>query len=211
MTDLLDSIRNSLKPREADNRLVPLVVSGQAPRSVFARVAAEESHIVPSDWRAFLTLAARSPEPNARQFFAMLAGGEGLAVGKLPALAAAGGFDSAALAAYEPEAGCQAYPAFVAWLAANAEPADVVIAMSSNFAAWGSYCAAIASAMRSKYDLDGEATAFFDFFAAPATELEALAAAAIAASSPTSDATRYAKLFQSYELMFWNTLADAAL
>jgi hypothetical protein len=214
MTDLLDAVRESLKPREADNRLVPLIASGAAPVSVFGLMAAEESHIVPSDWRAFLTLSARASEPNARQFFAALATGEGLALPKLPALAAAGGFDSAALAAYEPMAGCQAYPSFVAWLALNAEPADVVIAMSSNFAAWGGYCAAITSAMRSEYGLGSPATAFFDFFAGPAPELEELAAAAVDAAvesgSLSGQAPRYARLFQSYELMFWNTIADAA-
>jgi hypothetical protein len=207
MTDLLASVQESLKAREADNRLVPLVVSGQAPRSVFALIAAEESHIVPSDWRAFLTLAARASEPNARRFFSVLADGERLSLDLLPGLAAAGGFSPADLASYEPLAGCQAYPSFVAWLALNASPADVVVAMSSNFAAWGGYCGAIASAMRSSYGLDSTATAFFDFFAGPAPELSSLAEAAVAAAagSLTGNAPRYAKLFQEYELMFWNS------
>jgi hypothetical protein len=66
--------------------------------------------------------------------------------------------------------------------------------------------------MRSEYGLPDEATAFVDFFAGPAPELESLAEAAVAAAlescSLSGNAPRYAKLFQSYELMFWNTIAD---
>jgi hypothetical protein len=87
-----------------------------------------------------------------------------------------------------------------------------VIALSSNLAAWGEYCGAIAAAMRTVYGLDTPATSFFDFFAGPATELTMLAESAVTAAlesgSLSRDAPRYARLFQSYELMFWNTLAD---
>ena len=60
--ELLASAREALSPAENDNRLVPLIASGQAPRSVFATIAAEESRIVRSDWRSFLTIAARCTE-----------------------------------------------------------------------------------------------------------------------------------------------------
>lgn len=211
--ELLTSVQGSLEPGNSGNRLIPLLESGKAPLAVFGLIAAEESRIVPSDWRSFLTLAARASESSARQFFSVLAEGERLSADLLPALAEAGGFDAAAISAHEPLAGCQAYPSYVAWLALNAEPADAVIALSSNFAAFGEYCAAIASAMRSVYGLDTPATSFFDFFAGPAPELALLAESAVAAAlesgSLSGDAPRYARLFQSYELMFWNTLADA--
>ncbi len=45
--------------------------------------------------------------------------------------------DEAEAASYEPLPGCQAYPAYVAWLALNASPADVVLALTANFSAWG--------------------------------------------------------------------------
>lgn len=210
--ELLASTHESLERGSTGNRLIPLIESGTAPPSVFGRIAAEESRIVPSDWRAFLTLAARANELSARQFFSVLAEGERLSAEMLPALAAAGGLDPTATLAHEPLAGCQAYPSFVAWLALNAEPADAVIALSANFAAWGEYCGAIAAAMRSAYALDPPATSFFDFFAGPAPELELLAESAVAAAlesgSLSGEAPRYARLFQSYELMFWNTIAD---
>ena len=212
--ELLAAARKTLAPAERDNRLVPLIAAGTAPRSVFAVIAAEESRIVPSDWRSFLTIAARCTEPNSRELFGGLAAGEGMALGKLRALAAACGLDDDALRAYQPQAGCQAYPSYLAWLAMFGEPADVVVALIANFAAWGDYCATIARAMREHYGFDDEACGFFDFFATPVPEIEEQAVAAlqagIDAGRQTDEAFTYGRLFQSYELMFWNTIADAS-
>jgi thiaminase len=211
--EILATARKALAPSDSDNRLVPLIASGQAPRSVFATIAAEEHRIVPSDQRSFLTLAARCAEPNARELFAGLAAGESLALAKLATLADATGQDAAALSAYQPKAGCQAYPAYMAWLAMFGEPADVVVALLANFAAWGEYCATIARAMREHYGFDDEACGFFDFFATPVPEVEEQAVAAlqagIDAGRHSDEAFTYGRLFQSYELMFWNTIADS--
>jgi hypothetical protein len=212
--ELLASIRAELAPAESGNRLVPLVESGDAALSVFGTIAAEESHIVRSDWRSLHLLASRSEDPAAREFFAGLAQGEGLALAKLPALAAAGGLDEAALRAYEPMAGCQAYPAYFTWLALNAEPVDVILAVVANFAAWGDYCGRIAAAMRDRYSLGDDACGFFDFFATPVPEVVEQAVTAVQAGMDAGrggerEACRYGRLFQAYELMFWNTIADA--
>jgi thiaminase len=211
--ELLATARKALAPAENDNRLVPLIASGRAPRSVFATIAAEESRIVPSDWRSFLTIAARCTEPASRELFAGLASGESLALAKLTKLAEATGLDDAALRAYQPKAGCQAYPAYLAWLAMMGEPADVVVALIANFAAWGEYCATIATAMREHYGFDDESCGFFDFFATPVPEVEEQAVAALQAGMDagrqTDEAHTYGRLFQSYELMFWNTIADS--
>ena len=211
--ELLESIRAELAPAESENRLVPLIEQGAAAPAVFGTIAGEESHIVRSDWRSIHLLASRADEPTAREFFAGLAQGEGLALAKLPALAAAGGMDEDALGAYEPLAGCQAYPAYFAWLALNGEPADVIVAVVANFAAWGDYCGRIATAMREQYGLDDEACGFFDFFATPVPAVVEQAVAAVQAGidagrSNEREARRYGRLFQTYELMFWNTIAD---
>jgi thiaminase len=212
--ELLAAARTALAPADRDNRLVPLIAAGKAPRSVFATIAAEESRIVPSDWRSFLTIAARCTEQNSRELFGGLAAGEGLALGKLTTLATACGLDDKALRAYQPQAGCQAYPSYLAWLAMFGEPADVIVALIANFAAWGDYCATIARAMREHYGFDDEACGFFDFFATPVPEVEEQAVAAlqagIDAGRQTDEAFTYGRLFQSYELMFWNTIADTA-
>jgi hypothetical protein len=218
---ILETVREQLAPEAGENRLVPLIASGQAPVTAIASLAAEEYHIVASDRRSFLALAARSASPDpgasaaAAEFFTGLAAGESLAFATIPALAAAAGLDRAALGQYQPLAGCQAYPAYVAWLALNGDPAGVVLAMVANFAAWGGYCATLARALREHYGFDDEACAFFDFFATPAPEVEQQALAVVQAAvdaqeSPLNSALRYGRLLQSYELMFWNTLADQA-
>ena len=210
--DVLAMARATLAPAEDGNRLVPLLASGRAPRSVFATIAAEETRIVHSDWRSFLTIAGRCAEPHSRRLFSALADGEALALSRLAALRTAVGMSPATLRAYQPKAGCQAYPAYVAWLCFYAEPADVIVALLANFAAWGGYCGAVATAMREHYGFDDEACGFFDFFAAPAPDIEDLAAdalqAAIDARRDSEEAFIYGRLFQSYELMFWNTIAD---
>jgi hypothetical protein len=133
-----------------------------------------------------------------------------VALSRLRDLAAACGMDKNAVENYEPQAGCQAYPAYLAWLALNAHPLEALIAITANFAAWGSYCATIASALHLHYGFDDRACAFFDLFATPSPELEHQAIAAVEAGLDdrisTARAHRYGRLLQAYELMFWSTL-----
>jgi TENA/THI-4/PQQC family len=212
--DLLARAGQELAHREGDNRMVPLIAAGRAPVRVLGALAAEQHRIIVSDWRSFLTLAARSASPTEGEFFTGLAAGETLVLPMLAAFAAGCGLDQAAIEAYRPLPGCQTYPAYLAWLAMNGEPTDVVLALAVNFAAWGSYCGTVASALRKHYDFPDEACAFFDFFAAPAPEMEQLALATVQAGLDagrhTPAAFEYGRLLQSYELMFWNTLADEA-
>lgn len=208
--ELLAWIQSELAPHDGDNRLVPLVTTGRAPRAVFAALAAEEKRITLSDWRSFHALAARADEPNARTFLGGLAPGEQQANALLDALIAAAGPDHGRV---RPRPGCQVYPAYVAWLALNAESSEAVAGIYSNFAAFGRYCAAVAAGMRQHYGFDDKACAFFDYFATDVPGIEQQALAAIQAGIDAHrlndrEALRYAQLFQSYELLFWNTLAD---
>jgi hypothetical protein len=211
-SELLDSIRRELAPGESENRFVPLVVEGKADRAAVGALAAEQHRIIAADWRSFLTLAARSTEPASREFFSGLAGGEALALAKLKPLAAACGFDEDAIRDHKPRAGCQAYPAYVSWLALNSDPACAVLTLVANFAAWGGYCGAIAQGLREHYGFDDEACGFFDFFATPVPEVEEQALAAVQAGIDAgvdlSPAMEQGTLLQAYELMFWNTLAE---
>ncbi|MBB5957955.1 thiaminase [Saccharothrix tamanrassetensis] len=212
--ELLDRIRREVADEHGENRFVPLVAEGTASVASIGALAAEESRIVPADWRSFLTLAARADEPAGRAFFTGLAQGEGLVLPLLTPLAAAAGLDEQAVREYRPEPGCQAYAAYVAWLALNADPAVAAVAILTNFAAFGEYCAAIARGLRTHYGFDDEAVAFFDFFATPAPELEQQGLAAVQAGLDAGvsfdRAVEYVRLLQGYELMFWNTLADSA-
>src|SRR5207247_1208612 len=145
-------------------------------------------------------------------FFTSLAAGETTVLPKLAAFAAECRMDLVALGAHQPLAGCQAYPSYVAWLALNAEPTDVVLALTVNFGAWGSYCGTVAAALREHSRFPVPACAFFDFFAQPAPELAQQALTTLQSGLDSGRHTRaafeYARLLQAYELMFWNTLAD---
>ncbi|MEU9212675.1 transcriptional regulator [Streptomyces sp. NPDC048415] len=210
--ELLESTTGTLAPDPHANRLLPLIARGAARRSTLAALALEQRHVTAADRRAFLHLAERSAtEPGGAEFFATLAEGEALAQDRLGAYAAAVGADEAQAAAYEPLADCQTYPAYVAWLALNGAPVDVVLALSANFTAWGGYCATIAEALRRHYGFDDEACGFFDFFAEPAPELEQKALAAVQAGldagQVSQDAVhRYGRLLQAYEAKFWHAL-----
>ena len=210
--DLLERVREELKGEGGTNRLVPLIASGEASLDALKALAAEEHRIVQSDWRAFLTLAAQSPVRAQREFFATVAGGEGLALAKLADFASAAGLTPDDVAAYRPLPGCQAYPSYVARLALDGNPHDALLAILANFAEWGGYCATIAAALREHYGFDDAGCAFFDFFAQPAPELDALGLRALTDVLATgwnpSSALPAARLLHSYELMFWNTLAD---
>ncbi|MFC5218154.1 transcriptional regulator [Streptomyces coerulescens] len=192
-----------------ENPLVSLIARGETDRTTtLAALALEQSRVIPADRRAFLHLAQRSA--SAAPFFTLLAEGEALAGERLGAFAAACGVTEEQAAGHEPLPGCQAYPAFVAWLALNAAPAEAVFALTANFSTWGGYCATIAEALRRHYGFTDEACAFFDFFAEPSPELDRQARAALEASElDEARAHRYARLLQSYENQFWSTLHAA--
>ncbi|GAA0389750.1 transcriptional regulator [Streptomyces luteireticuli] len=195
-----------------DNRLVPLIADGVAPRSVLAAFTLEQHHVIAADRVSYRHLAGRSAGATAA-FFTALADGEDTALALLDPLAAACGLDDAAVRGHEPALACQAYPACTAWLALQAEPVDVVVALSVNFATWGGYCGVLGRALRARYGFSDEACGFFDFFArSPGEEGDADADALVRAaveeglgSGVLSErlAWRYARLLQGFEGMFW--------
>ncbi|MFG2223265.1 transcriptional regulator [Streptomyces sp. NPDC048644] len=211
---VLDAAVRALTPDTGANRLVPLITTGEAPRSVFATFALEQHQVIASDRLSFRHLTHRADgDPPVAAFFELLADGETLALERLAALADACGLTPSDLDGYQPRAGCQAYPSYAARLALGAEPVDVVIALTANFAAWGHYCAAVARSMRTHYAFPDAACGFFDFFAKPAPELDERALAAVQHGLDTGQARpvaaqRQGRLLQAYELMFWNSLTD---
>jgi thiaminase len=185
--------------------------AGQAPRSALEALAAEQHLIIPSDRRSFAQLAARFPEDPAGALFLSMAEGEGLAFGLLHDFAAAVGVGEERLATYEPSPDCQAYPAFVAWMALNGSSTDVALSFLANLAAWGANCGRAAEALSQRYALDDRAVAFFAFFASPPPDFEQRALAVIDAGLRAGDdparALRATRLLQAYELLFWDGLA----
>ncbi|MEU6096854.1 transcriptional regulator [Streptomyces sp. NPDC047079] len=209
--ELLDEATRKLAPDPHANRLLPLIARGAAQPATLAALAHEQREVIASDRRAFLHLSERSrDEPACEAFFTALADGEAVAQDRLGAYAAVCHADETA-DTYEPPADCQGYAAYVAWLALNGEPSDVVLALSTNFAAWGGYCASIAQALRRHYGFDDTACAFFDFFAEPSPDLDRRAEEAVREGLDSgrldeARAHRYGRLLQGYETQFWHAL-----
>lgn len=211
--ELLEGTAGNPAPDPHANRLLPLIARGAAQRSTLAALALEQGQVIPADRRAFLHLAERPDTgPDCAAFFTALAEGEALALDRLTAYADACGCGAAAArAAYEPLAGCQSYPAYVAWLAMNGSPAEVALALTADFAAWGGYCTTIAEALRHHYGFTDEACGFFDLFAEPAPDLRQLALAAVREGLETGRldedrARRQSRVLQTCETSFWHAL-----
>ncbi|MEU5212466.1 transcriptional regulator [Streptomyces sp. NPDC020742] len=209
---VLDEAVCALAPDAGANRLVARIGAGQAPRSVFATFALEQHQVIAADRLSFRHLARRADgDPPVADFFDLLARGETLALERLAGLADACALTARDLAGYQPRPGCQAYPSYAARLALGAQPADVAIALTANFAAWGGYCAVVEAAMRDHYGFPEAARGFFGLFAEPAPDVEEQARAAVQHGLDTGQAQpaaahRYGRLLQAYELMFWNSV-----
>jgi hypothetical protein len=203
--ELLASVRADLESVEralAEHRYLKELEAGRIPDESLRAFAGEQRAIIASDQKSFEHLASRFPEPPAGPFFAEMAAGEREALELLERFAARVGMPGG----YEPLAGCQAYPAYVAWLALNGSPAEVALAFLANLPAWGRSCVRMRDALRPAYGDD--AVAFFDFFTNSPPGFEERALAFVAGGEPLR-ARRAARLLQAYELLFWDTLADA--
>jgi thiaminase len=203
---VIDELRAELAPTDArirEHRYLAAVEAGAVPDEALAAFAAEQRLIIAADRRSFAHLASRFPEPPAGDLFLDLAAGEGEALARLERFAASVGSSGR-----EPLPGCQAYTAYVAWLALNGNRADVALAFLVNLEAWGEACRRIAAALRGRHDVS-----FFDFFSQPPPGFAKRALAAVeqglAAGESAEQARRAARLLQSYELLYWDTLADA--
>lgn len=204
-TELLAVVRAELAPVEhrlAGHRYLAELEAGRVPPESLRAFAGEQRAIIASDRTSFEHLAQRFPRPPAVDFFREMAAGEGEALRLLERFAAAVGLADR----YAPLPGCQAYPAYVAWLALNGSPADVALAFLANFESWGLSCARMRDALQRVYGAD--AVAFFDFFAEPPAGFEERALALVATGEPAS-ARQAARLLQAYELLYWDTIADA--
>jgi hypothetical protein len=203
--ELLAIVRVDLAPvagSPAGHRYPVELESGRVPVESLRIFAGEQRAIIVSDRNSFEQLMHRFPEPPAGGFFRELGAGEAEALRLLERFAAAVGLGRE----YEPLAGCQAYSAYVAWLALNGAPADVALAFLANLETWGRSCARMRDALRPEYGDD--AVAFFEFFARAPQGFEERALALVATGEPSS-ARRAARLLQAYELLYWDTLADA--
>lgn len=214
---LVEEVRQELKEVEAriaGHPYLEALSQGRVPREKLRLFVGEQYHIVGSDLRSFALLVSRYGDSPSGRFFLDIVQGERTALGALSAFADALGITEADLRAYEPTAGAQAYPSYVAWLALHASDAEAAGAFVVNLAAWGANCGAASRALQSRYKLTREQVEFFELFATPSPEFERAALDVVEAGLTRGVEPRLirraGRLLQGYELLFWDTLLAAS-
>lgn len=207
---LLEEVRAEL-PHLASNRFVEAIKTGSLPAQSVADFACEEYYVGEADRRSFSTLAARFPQAPVADFFLWLACSETPVRDGVLRLGAEFDLDEAAMQKYEPKAGCQAYPAYLSLLTLGGSQGDVVLALAANMGAFNEACAAIGPALIENYGVSPAAVEFLAPFGEPNPEFDALVSGALDATFPTGTTAgrerTAARLLQTYEFQFWNTLA----
>src|SRR5216683_1592957 len=186
--ELIIKIRTGLKPLEERilrHRYLDALQTGRVAREKLRIFAGQQYHIIASDLRSIALLLSRHGSLASRPYILAVLEGENAAFG-----------------------------AFVAWLALYGSDAELAAAFAVNFTAWGANCGRISAALKAQYRLDAEAVSFFDLFAnLPPGDDTALAVIQGGLDRGVASALieRAARLLQGYELMYWDTMAEAAL
>ena len=103
----------------------------------------------------------------------------------------------------------------MAWLALYGSAAEGAAAYLVNFPAGGQTCGRLSRALQTHYDLRERDVAFFELFASPAAGFEEQALAVIEHGLEHGvdprPVQRAARLLESCELLFWDTLHAASV
>ena len=213
---LVQSVREDLREIDDHIREHPYpdaLMKGEVSLDALGAFPGHQYHIITSDLRSLALLVQRFGDAPSRDFLMGILDGERKGLDGLLIMARKLGMSEPDLKDYEPSAEGFAYTTFMAWQALYASAAEFVIGILVNFAAWGHNCGRMSAALRESYGFTDEETAFLDAFAnMPSFEDAALAIIQDGLDRGESPARllRCARLFQAYELMFWDAMAEAA-
>jgi pyrroloquinoline quinone (PQQ) biosynthesis protein C len=187
---------------------------GRVDREKLRLFAGEQYYVISSDLRSVAHLLSRHAHLPSRDYLLGTLQSEAAARDALLALAQALGLSEADLQAYEPLPGCQAYPAYVGWLALYESDAAFAAAFLVNLPAWGANCGRMSAVFKARYGFTAADAAFLDQFAASPPEFEADSLRVIQdgldRGIDPQNMRRAARLIQAYELMYWDTLHQAS-
>ena len=212
---LIERIRIEQKPlaeRVLRHRYVEAVETGAMAPQHFRIFAGQQCHIITSDLRSIALLLSRHGNLSSRPYLLGLLRGENAALEGLSKFGCALGMSEAESRAAEPLPGAFAYSTFVAWLCAFGSDAELAGAFAVNLTIWGANCRRMSDALKGHYGFKHEAVAFFDLFAnPPTTDATGLAVVQDGLDRGIEPALveRAARLLQEYELMYWDSIADA--
>jgi pyrroloquinoline quinone (PQQ) biosynthesis protein C len=213
---LLEGIRQDLATVTEQLLRHPYVQAleqGQIGREKLRLFAGEQYSIIASDLKSATYLLSRFGSAPSRDFFLGILRGERAAWDALLTFADVLGLSEAQLSEHEPLAGAHAYTCYMAWLALYASDAEIAAAYLVNFPTWGQNCGRLSRILKERFGLGEKEVAFFDLFASPPTTFEADALRVIQqgldCGIEPSLIQRAARLLQTYELMYWDTLYGA--
>jgi thiaminase len=205
LTEIDDYIR--------EHRYPDALLKGEVSLDALRAFPGHQYHIITSDLRSIALLVQRFGDAPSRDFLMGILEGERKGLDGLLVMARKLEMSEVQLEAYKVSAEGFAYTTFIAWQALYASAAEFVIGILVNFAAWGHGCGRMSAALRKSYGFGEDETSFLDAFAnMPSFEDAALAIIQDGLDSGEDPARllRSARLFQAYELMFWDAMAEAA-
>ncbi len=212
---LIEKIRTEQEPlaeRILHHRYLEAVETGRLASGQLRIFAGQQCQIITSDLRSIALLLSRHGNLSSRPYLLGLLQGENAALEELSKFGCALSMSDAEIRAAEPLPGAFAYSTFVAWLGAFGSDAELAGAFAVNLTAWGANCRRMSGALKSRYGFKPEAVAFFDLFAqTPTTDDTGLAVVQDGLDRGIEPALveRAARLLQGYELMYWDSIADA--
>jgi len=214
----VEGVRRELQPlneRILNHPYIQALGAGRIERGQLRIFAGQQSHIIGSDLRSVAQMVARAGSERSQAFFLELLEGERAALKALELFNAGVAAAPGTPVSDDPLPGAFAYCAFVAWLSLYASEAEFAGALLINLPVWGTNCGRMADALRSKYGLSEAEVSFFTLFSAAPTGFEERAATVIAEGLAQGVATtkirRAASMLQGYELLFWDTMAQASM
>lgn len=216
---LMDQISSDLADvgkQIESHRFISMLDGSELPLPAMQSFIAHQYHLLMNIIRADANMIHRFGATPFREHFFEVLQEEMQAYVKLMRFAAKIGMDEAALEHFEVDADAFAYACFVAWLAENGTPGEIICALTVNFPVWGANCGRMSAALREHHGFTAEDTAFLDIFAETAgqDQAQAMALAAIdfdlSQQRPPERIQRSARLMQAYELKFWDVMADTA-
>ncbi|UCC49041.1 MAG: hypothetical protein JSV41_02360 [Gemmatimonadota bacterium] len=219
MTDaaqLVHSVREGLKEVDDYIREHPYpdaLMKREVSQDALRAFPGHQYHIITSDLRSLALLVQRFGGAPSRDFLMGILEGERKGLDGLLVMAGKLGMSEEDLRGYEVSAEGFAYTTFMAWQALYASAAEFVIGILVNFAAWGHNCGRMSAALRKSYGFSEAETAFLDAFAnMPSFEDVALTIIqdGLDCGEQPARLHRSARLFQAYERMFWDAMAEAA-
>lgn len=214
----VERVRHELQPLNEKILNHPYLQALNAERIERERLrifAVQQSYIIGSDLRSVAQMVARASSARSQEFFLELLEGERAALKALELFNAGVAAAPGTPVSDDPLPGAFAYCAFVAWLSLYASEAEFAGVLLINLPVWGTNCGRMADALRSRYGFSEAEVSFFTLFSEAPTGFEERAATVIAEGSaygvPAGKIRRAAALLQAYELLFWDTMAQAAM